>query len=49
MDDVELPACPDCGNPLEYAAKLASIERITSACLDVAAAIVPTGSPSMAP
>jgi hypothetical protein len=27
MNDIELPGCPDCGSPLEYAAKLASIER----------------------
>jgi hypothetical protein len=27
MNDIELPACPDCGNSLAYAAKLASIER----------------------
>jgi hypothetical protein len=27
MNDIELPACPDCGNSLVYAAKVASIER----------------------
>lgn len=27
MNNIELPACPDCGNSLEYAAKVASIER----------------------
>jgi hypothetical protein len=27
LKDIELPACPDCGNSLVYAAKVASIER----------------------
>ena len=27
MNDKDLPACPDCGNPLDYAVKLASVER----------------------
>jgi uncharacterized protein with PIN domain len=27
MNDTELSACPDCGNPLEYAAQLVSIKR----------------------
>jgi len=27
MTDKELPACPDCGNPLDYAVQLASVER----------------------
>ena len=27
MDDKEIPACPDCGNPLEYAVQLASVEH----------------------
>ena len=27
MNDKKLAACPDCGNPLDYAVKLASVER----------------------
>jgi hypothetical protein len=32
MDDIERPACPDCGNRLDYAVKLASIEHKCRYC-----------------